>query len=162
MKLVNRRISINLSHRLADISKFLTFGDWNLGVYWRVAVSRMKTSLISLQQPEQLSSLSLRRIRLYNTKKKMTYSGYIYKILKQVPQDTGKCCWAVEVIHSLNKPHLYGKVALEAARLTHYKKKLLVTSTEIHAAVKMVLLVEALKGNLKEPFWPANSRVDST
>ncbi|XP_061444010.1 histone H2B, gonadal-like isoform X2 [Rhineura floridana] len=90
-------------------------------------------------------SSMLSGIQVNRMKKKVVYSDYIYRILKQVPQDTSKCCWAVDVIRCLNKPHLYGKVALEAARLSHYKKKPLVTSTEVHTAVRLVLLTEAVK-----------------
>ncbi|XP_061444011.1 histone H2B, gonadal-like isoform X3 [Rhineura floridana] len=105
---------------------------------------RRKVGMKTYQQCGFRSSM-LSGIQVNRMKKKVVYSDYIYRILKQVPQDTSKCCWAVDVIRCLNKPHLYGKVALEAARLSHYKKKPLVTSTEVHTAVRLVLLTEAVK-----------------
>ncbi|KAJ7313495.1 hypothetical protein JRQ81_004916 [Phrynocephalus forsythii] len=93
----------------------------------------MKASRIPHQRHESLSSLAL-RVKLYSMKKKKAYSDYIYKIVKQVPQGTNKYCWALDVLDSLNKPNLYWKVALEASRMSHYNKKHLITSREVHVA----------------------------
>ncbi|XP_066485342.1 uncharacterized protein [Tiliqua scincoides] len=122
----------------------------------------MKTSLVLHQQCKPATSVVLRRIRLHRTKKKVIYSGHLYRIVKQIPQEANKSCWAVDAIHLLNKPHLYGKVALEAARLSYYKKKLLVTSSEVHAAAKVVLLVEGIKSNLEDAILAMNKCIDAS
>ncbi|KAH0626939.1 hypothetical protein JD844_002246 [Phrynosoma platyrhinos] len=108
-------------------------------------IVRMKPSLSPHQNSEGLHSLALCGIQMYKRKKKTGYSKYMYRILKQVPEGTNRYCWALDVLRSLKKPHLYGLVALEASRMSHYKKKPFVTSKEVHVAVRLVLLVEAVK-----------------
>lgn len=46
--------------------------------------------------------------------------------------------------------------------MSHYKKKLLVTSSEVNAAAKMVLLVEEIKCNFEEAVLPVSKCVDAT
>ncbi|XP_044855424.1 histone H2B-like isoform X1 [Mauremys mutica] len=84
-------------------------------------------------------------LRLYSSKRKEGYSTYIYKVLKQMHQVSGVSCWVADVINSLDKPQLFGKVALEAARLSLYNKRSLITCREVQAAMKLVLLHELSK-----------------
>ncbi|XP_008111439.1 histone H2B isoform X2 [Anolis carolinensis] len=107
--------------------------------------TRIMPSMIPHQKSE---GSTLHYIQQHKRKKRTTYSEYMHKVLKQVPQDTNKYCWALDTLRSLNKPHLYGMVALEASRMSHYKKKPIITSMEVHAAVRVVLLQEAMKSCL--------------
>nr|XP_060639136.1 histone H2B-like [Anolis sagrei ordinatus] len=122
-------------------------------------ISRMTPSVIPHQNFE---GLTLHGIQQHKRKKKTTYSEYMYKALKQVPQGTSKHCWALDALRSLNKPHLYGMVAQEASKMSHYKKKPFITSREVHAAVRVVLLVEAVKSGLLTANDMSSRHVDST
>lgn len=66
-------------------------------------------------------------------------------LLWQAHQVSGVSCWVADVINSLDKPQLFGKVALEAARLSLHNKRSLITCREVHAAMKLVLLHELSK-----------------
>ena len=54
------------------------------------------------------------------SKRKESFSIYIYKVLKQVHPDTGVSSKAMSIMNSFVND-IFERVAAEASRLTHYK-----------------------------------------
>merc|ERR1711977_540046 len=87
-----------------------------------------------------------------NKKKKAkveTYKIYIYKVLKQVPPDTGISSKAMSIMNSFIND-IFEKIASEASKLARYSKKPTVTSREIQTAVRLILPGELAKHAVSE------------
>ncbi|GIL89451.1 hypothetical protein Vretifemale_17263 [Volvox reticuliferus] len=78
-----------------------------------------------------------------------TYKLYIYKVLKQVHPNTGISSKAMSIMNSFIND-IFEKVATEASKLSHYRKKPTVTSREIQTAVRLVLPGELAKHSVSE------------
>ena len=82
-------------------------------------------------------------------KKVETLNSYIYKVLKQVHNDTGISKKSMEIMNSFLMD-LYERVALEASKLVRYNKKQTLSAREIQSAVKLVIPGELAKHALIE------------
>ena len=82
-------------------------------------------------------------------KAKESYSGYIYKVLKQVHPDTGISSKAMSIMNSFIND-IFEKIAGEASKLARYSKKPTVTSREIQTAVRLILPGELAKHAVSE------------
>merc|ERR1712055_1219289 len=60
-------------------------------------------------------------------KRKESYAIYIYKVLKQVPPDTGVSSKAMSIMNSFVND-LFERIAAEASKLAHYNKRSTITS----------------------------------
>ena len=82
-------------------------------------------------------------------KRKESYAIYIYKVLKQVHPDTGVSSKAMSIMNSFVND-LFGRIAVEASKLTQYNKRSTITSREIQTAVRLLLPGELAKHAVSE------------
>merc|ERR1712012_1543270 len=78
------------------------------------------------------------------SKRKQSYAIYIYRVLKQVPPDTGVSSKAMSILNSFVKD-LFERIASEASKLAHCNKRSTITSREIQTAVRLLLPGELAK-----------------
>merc|ERR1712137_460725 len=78
-----------------------------------------------------------------------SYSSYIYKVLKQVHNDTGISKKAMVVMDSFVHD-IFERLATEAGRLARYNGKHTITSREIQTAVRLILPGELAKHAVSE------------
>ncbi|XP_062438991.1 late histone H2B.L4-like [Rhea pennata] len=81
--------------------------------------------------------------------KKVSYSIYVYKVLKQVHPDTGISSKAMGIMNSFVND-IFERIAGEASRLAHYNKRSTITSREIQTAVRLLLPGELAKHAVSE------------
>ena len=77
-------------------------------------------------------------------KRHETYSVYIYKVLKQVHQDTGISKRSMNIMNSFIND-LFERISLEASKLVRYNKKHTLSAREIQSSVKLLLPGELAK-----------------
>ena len=73
-----------------------------------------------------------------------TFSVYIYKVLKQVHNDTGISKKSMAIMNSFIND-TFEKIAIEASKLVRYNKKHTLSAREIQSAVKLLLPGELAK-----------------
>ncbi|CAO3650257.1 unnamed protein product [Cunninghamella blakesleeana] len=83
------------------------------------------------------------------TKRKETYAGYIFKVLKQVHPDAGVTCRAISIMNSFVND-TFERIAYEASKLAVYNKRITLSSREIQAAVRLVVPGELAKHAVSE------------
>jgi histone H2B len=83
------------------------------------------------------------------SKRKESYSIYIYKVMKQVHPDTGISSKAMSIMNSFVND-VFERIAGEASKLAHYNKKSTITSREIQTAVRLLLPGELAKHAVSE------------
>ena len=100
-----------------------------------------------------------KRIRRLN--KKETFSVYIYKVLKQVHQDTGITKRSMSVMNSFIYD-LFERITIEASKLVRYSKKQTLSAREIQSSVKLLLPGELAKHAILEGNKAMNNFVKSS
>merc|ERR1712050_67392 len=83
------------------------------------------------------------------SKRKESFSIYIYKVLKQVHPDTGISSKAMSIMNSFVND-IFERVGSEASRLTSYNKRSTISSREIQTAVRLLLPGELAKHAVSE------------
>ncbi|XP_025286937.1 histone H2B type 2-E1-like [Canis lupus familiaris] len=78
------------------------------------------------------------------SRRKETYSMYIYKVLKQVHPDIGISSKAMSIMNSFVND-VFERLAGEAARLAQYSGRTTLTSREVQTAVHLLLPGELAK-----------------
>ena len=73
-----------------------------------------------------------------------TFSVYIYKVLKQVHNDTGISKKSMAIMNSFIND-IFERIALEASKLVRYNKKHTLAAREVQSAVKLLLPGELAK-----------------
>ena len=73
-----------------------------------------------------------------------TFSVYIYKVLKQVHNDTGISKKSMNIMNSFIND-IFERIALEASKLVRYNKKHPLSAREVQSAVKLLLPGELAK-----------------
>ena len=73
-----------------------------------------------------------------------TFSVYIYKVLKQVHNDTGVSKKSMAIMNSFIND-IFERIALEASKLVRYNKKHTLSAREVQSAVKLLLPGELAK-----------------
>lgn len=73
-----------------------------------------------------------------------TFAVYIYKVLKQVHNDTGVSKKSMAIMNSFISD-IFEKIALEASKLVRYNKKHTLSAREVQSAVKLLLPGELAK-----------------
>ena len=73
-----------------------------------------------------------------------TLSVYIYKVLKQVHNDTGISKKSMAIMNSFIND-IFERIALEASKLVRYNKKHTLSAREVQSAVKLLLPGELAK-----------------
>jgi len=71
-------------------------------------------------------------------KKFDSYSVYIYRVLKNIHSDVGISKKGMDVMNSFVND-IFERIAVESTRLTRYQKKQTLSSTDIQAAVQLIL-----------------------
>ena len=79
-----------------------------------------------------------REMKSHKRRRHETFSVYIYKVLKQVHQDTGISKRSMSIMNSFVFD-LFERISLEASKLVRYNKKHTLTAREIQSAVKLLL-----------------------
>ena len=82
--------------------------------------------------------------KIRRRKRKETFSTYIYKVLKQVHQDTGISKNSMSVMNSFIYD-LFERIALEASNLVRIEKKHTLSAREIDSSIKLLLPGELAK-----------------
>ncbi|XP_031568796.1 late histone H2B.L4-like [Actinia tenebrosa] len=83
------------------------------------------------------------------SRRKESYTIYIYKVMKQVHPDTGISSKAMSIMNSFVND-VFERIAGEASRLAHYNKKSTITSREIQTAIRLLLPGELAKHAVSE------------
>jgi len=73
-----------------------------------------------------------------------SFSVYIYKVLKQVHNDTGISKKSMSIMNSFIKD-IFERIALESSKLVRYNKKHTLSAREIQSSVKLLLPGELAK-----------------
>ena len=73
-----------------------------------------------------------------------TFSIYIYKVLKQVHNDTGISKKSMNIMNSFIND-IFERIALESSKLVRYNKKHTLSAREVQSAVKLLLPGELAK-----------------
>ena len=84
-----------------------------------------------------------------NKKRVESYNSYIYKVLKQVHNDTGISKRGISVLNSFVND-IFERLATEASRLARQNKKSTLSSREIQTAVRLTLPGELAKHAVSE------------
>ena len=84
-----------------------------------------------------------------NTKRKESFSIYVYKVLKQVHPDTGISSKAMMIMNSFVSD-IFERIAGEASKLAKYNKRSTISSREIQTAVRLLLPGELAKHAVSE------------
>lgn len=108
-------------------------------------ISKSSDALIKKTSKGKLGAINEKRKK----KQVQTFNTYIYKVLKQVHNDTGISKKSMEIMNSFLMD-LYEKIALEASKLVRYNKKYTLSAREIQSAVKLVIPGELSKHALVE------------
>ena len=82
-------------------------------------------------------------------KAKESYSGYIYKVLKQVHPDTGISSKGMVVMCNFITD-LFERIGNEAANVCRFSKKQTLSSREVQTAVRLILPGELAKHAVSE------------
>ena len=83
------------------------------------------------------------------TKRKESYSSYLYKVLKQVHPDTGISSKAMSIMNSLVND-IFERIANESARLAAHTGRHTISSREIQTSVRLILPGELAKHAVSE------------
>jgi len=83
------------------------------------------------------------------TKRKESYSSYVYKVLKQVHPDTGISNKAMSIMNSFVND-IFERIANEASKLAGYNKRMTISSREIQTSVRLILPGELAKHAVSE------------
>ena len=89
-----------------------------------------------------------------------SFSVYIYKVLKQVHQDTGISKKSMAIMNSFIND-VFERIALEASKLVRYNKKHTLSAREIQSAVKLLLPGELAKHAIIEGAKAVNKIAES-
>lgn len=119
------------------------------------STSVRKTSVVNSPAPNKTASKTTPTVRKTVTSiskdikkrkksKHETFSTYIYKVLKQVHNDTGISKKSMDIMNSFIGD-FYERVALEASKLVRYNKKHTLSAREVQSAVKLILPGELAK-----------------
>jgi histone H2B len=85
-----------------------------------------------------------KEMKSHKRRRHETFSVYLYKVLKQVHNDTGISKTSMKIMNSLIND-LFERISIEASNLVRYNKKHTLTAREIQSAVKLLLPGELAK-----------------
>ena len=94
------------------------------------------------------------------TRRHETFSVYIYKVLKQVHQDTGISKRSMAIMNSFIND-IFERISLEASKLVRYNKRHTLSAREIQSSVKLLLPGELAKHAIIEGAKAVNKIAES-
>lgn len=98
-----------------------------------------------LKQSSSKKASSAQKDKSKNKKnRKETFGVYLYKVLKQVHNDTGISKKSMAIMNSFIND-IFEKIALESSKLVRYNKKHTLSAREVQSAVKLLLPGELAK-----------------
>ena len=106
---------------------------------------RPKSKRTSLEKTPREKKDAERALRF----KKVNFSRYIYKVLKQVHPDTGMSSKAMQIMDSFVQD-IFDRLAAEASRLAKMNKKSTISSRDIQTAVRLIIPGELAKHAVSE------------
>lgn len=107
-----------------------------------MAASKGNKNLVKKQTPKDGK-------KKRKSRRKESFSIYIYKVLKQVHPDTGISSKAMSIMNSFVND-VFERMASESLRLAHYNKRSTISSREIQTAVRLMLPGELAKHAVSE------------
>merc|ERR1711985_38995 len=110
---------------------------------------RAKFLRICNQDQQPISGVEKPSSKKKKKSKSETYKIYIYRVLKEVHPDIGISSHAMSIMNSFIVD-IFGRIALDASRLTVHAKKPTITSREIQTAVRLILPGELAKHAISE------------
>ena len=93
-------------------------------------------------------------------KRHETFSVYIYKVLKQVHQDTGISKKSMNIMNYFIND-IFERISLESSKLVRYNKKHTLSAREIQSSVKLLLPGELAKYAIIEGAKAVNKIAES-
>ena len=93
-------------------------------------------------------------------KRHETFSVYIYKVLKQVHQDTGISKKSMNIMNSFIND-IFERISLESTKLVRYNNKHTLSAREIQSSVKLLLPGELAKHAIIEGAKAVNKIAES-
>ena len=94
-------------------------------------------------------------------KRHETFSVYIYKVLRQVHQDTGISKKSMAIMNSFIND-IFERISLEASKLVRYNKRQTLSAREIQSSVKLLLPGELAKHAIIEGSKAVNKIVETS
>jgi len=108
------------------------------------AVAEKTTTSATKTTPTVKKTSKIKKDRKRTKPRHETFSIYVYKVLRQVHNETGISKKSMAIMNSFIND-LFEKIALEASKLVRYNKKQTLSAREIQSAVKLLLPGELAK-----------------
>ena len=115
---------------------------------WNTYVKKGQKKVLK-SKPAKKKQVVKKEAKSHKRRRHETFSVYIYKVLKQVHNDTGISKRSMSIMNSFVYD-LFDRIALEAAKLVRYNKKHTITAREIQSAVKLLIPGELAKHAIVE------------
>ena len=116
---------------------------------WNTYVKKDQKKVLKSGKKKSVSKKEVKAQKSHKRRRHETFSVYIYKVLKQVHNDTGISKRSMSIMNSFVYD-LFDRIALEAAKLVRYNKKHTLTAREIQSAVKLLIPGELAKHAIVE------------
>ena len=115
---------------------------------WNTYVKKGQKKVLK-SKPVKQKQVVKKEAKSHKRRRHETFSVYIYKVLKQVHNDTGISKRSMSIMNSFVYD-LFDRIALEASKLVRYNKKHTLTAREIQSAVKLLIPGELAKHAIVE------------
>jgi len=115
---------------------------------WNTYVKKGQKKVLK-SKPGKKMHVVKKEAKSHKRRRHETFSVYIYKVLKQVHNDTGISKRSMSIMNSFVYD-LFDRIALEASKLVRYNKKHTLTAREIQSAVKLLIPGELAKHAIVE------------
>ncbi len=102
---------------------------------WNTYVKKGQKKLLKSGKKKNVSK---KEAKSHKRRRHESFSVYIYKVLKQVHNDTGISKRSMSIMNSFIYD-LFDKISIEASKLVRYNKKHTLTAREIQSAVKLLI-----------------------
>ena len=102
---------------------------------WNTYVKKGQKKLLKSGKKKTVSK---KEVKSHKRRRHESFSVYIYKVLKQVHNDTGISKRSMSIMNSFIYD-LFDRISIEASKLVRYNKKHTLTAREIQSAVKLLI-----------------------
>ena len=102
---------------------------------WNTYVKKGQKKLLKSGKKKNVSK---KEAKSHKRRRHESFSVYIYKVLKQVHNDTGISKRSMSIMNSFIYD-LFDRISIEASKLVRYNKKHTLTAREIQSAVKLLI-----------------------
>jgi histone H2B len=105
---------------------------------WNTYVKKGQKKVLKSGKKKSVPKKEVKAPKVHKRRRHETFSVYIYKVLKQVHNDTGISKRSMSIMNSFVND-LFERIAIEASKLVRYNKKHTLTAREIQSAVKLLI-----------------------